>query len=180
MVDQPCPAGAIPVAPGTSVQAAVDRASSGATFCLKNGIYREQTIRPKFAQAFYGEGRTVLNGSRLLTGFYREAPYWVAQWPGPFGQRHGECTRETPACGLPEALFLDEMPLERVLSKDLVQAGRFYLDRTERRVFLGTDPAGHRLEATANAAAFDGTASSVVIRNVTIEKYASSAERGAI
>ena len=34
-VDAPCPAGAIAVAPGNSIQAAVDRAGGNATFCLE-------------------------------------------------------------------------------------------------------------------------------------------------
>ena len=65
------------VEPEASIQAALDRADEGAAFCLKNGVHRLQVIRPKWGQRFHGEGRTVLNGSRLLTTFSREGPYWV-------------------------------------------------------------------------------------------------------
>src|SRR4030088_976879 len=71
VADEPCPPGAIAVEPGASIQAAVDRVGDGAAFCLKNGIHRMQVIRPKPGQSFYGEGHTVLNGSRLLTTFSR-------------------------------------------------------------------------------------------------------------
>jgi hypothetical protein len=77
VTNEPCPPGAVVVEPGASIQAALDRADEGAAFCLKNGVHRLQVIRPKWGQRFHGEGRTVLNGSRLLTTFSREGPYWV-------------------------------------------------------------------------------------------------------
>src|SRR6266446_2278405 len=66
VTNEPCPPGAVVVEPKASIQAAVDRADEGAAFCLKNGVHRLQVIRPKRGQRFHGEGRTVLNGSRLL------------------------------------------------------------------------------------------------------------------
>jgi hypothetical protein len=75
VTNEPCPPGAVVVEPGASIQAAVDRADEGAAFCLKNSVHRLQVIRPKRGQRFHGEGRTVLNGSRLLTTFSREGPY---------------------------------------------------------------------------------------------------------
>jgi hypothetical protein len=67
-----CPPNAIAIEPGALIQATVDLAGDGAAFCLKNGIHRAQAVRPRPKQRFYGEGQTVLNGSRLLTGFRRE------------------------------------------------------------------------------------------------------------
>ena len=72
VTDAPCPLGAIAVEPGASIQAAVDSAGDGAVFCLRNGMHRVQVVRPRTGQSFYGEGATVLNGSRLLTNFSRE------------------------------------------------------------------------------------------------------------
>ena len=70
---------AIAVEPGASIQAAVDSAGDGAVFCLKNGMHRAQVVRPRSRQSFYGEGRSVLNGSRLLTDFgARGAIGWQA------------------------------------------------------------------------------------------------------
>src|SRR3954462_7278040 len=47
VTDAACPAGAIAVEAGASIQAAVDRAGIGAQFCLRNGVHRGQTISPK-------------------------------------------------------------------------------------------------------------------------------------
>jgi Right handed beta helix region len=177
----PCPADAIAIRPGTSIQAAVDRAGDGAAFCLKTGVHRTQVVRPKPKQRFYGEYLAVLNGSRLLTTFSRVGRYWVASIQQTYGERHGQCLKEKPACNLPESVFVDDKPLDPVLNKeDLDTPGRFYLDRANGRLYLSEDPAGHKVEATVASVAFESAAPDVLIKNITIEKYASVAGRGAI
>lgn len=180
VIDAPCPPRSIAVAAGQAIQTAVDSARDGAAFCLKNGIHRMQVIRPKPGQSFHGEGQTVLNGSRLLDHFSREGTYWVASGQTQRGRKHGECSRDAPACDLPEAVFIDDHPLVRVLSKDGVGTGRFYLDYGQQRLYLADDPTGRKVEVTVGAFAFASAAPSVKIRNLTIEKYASVAQKGAI
>ena len=179
VADEPCPPAAIAVEPGASIQAAVDLAGDGASFCLKNGVHRMQVIRPKVGQSFSGEGQSVLNGSRLLTTFSREGRYWLASYEQR-GRRHGQCAKEAPTCGFPEGFFIDDKPLGRVLSKDSVEAGRFYLDYANQRLYFADDPAGRKVEATVAAVAFHSAAPNVLIRNITVEKYASLAQEGAI
>jgi hypothetical protein len=91
-----CPFDAIAVEPGNSIQAAVDFAGDGAVFCLKKGIHRAQAVRPRAGQLFYGEGETVLNGSRLLDGFRREGRYWVANSQLQRVPKHGACLPKRP------------------------------------------------------------------------------------
>jgi pectate lyase len=180
VMDRPCPPGAVSLPSGTSIQAAVDGAREGTAFCLKNGIHRIQAIRPKQGQRFYGEGRTVLNGSRLLTGFRREGQYWVAAGQNQHGQRHGDCAKATPYCNMPEALFIDDRPLVPVRSKSDLHAGSFFIDYGSREIYVLNDPTGHKVEATVAAFAFASSASNVLISNVTVEKYSSVAQKGAI
>ena len=178
--DMACPANAIAVQPGASIQAAVDRAGDGASFCLKSGIYRMQAVQPRSNQRFYGEGRTVLDGSRLLTDFRSEGRYWTAK--SPFGQRprHGECLASAPACDMPDSLFMDDRPLTRVLSRSALASDRFYVDDTAGKIYLADNPTRRRIEATVASFAFDSEASNVLISNITVEKYSSAAQRGAI
>jgi hypothetical protein len=180
VIDEPCPPGAIAVEPGASIQAAVDRAGAGAAFCLKNGVHRMQVIRPKPHQSFHGEGQTVLNGSRLLTTFSRDEGYWVASGQQQRGRRHGQCAKAFPACNLPEGLFIDDKPFAQVLTRQGIEAGQFYFDHAGGRIYFADDPTGRKVEATVGAFAFESSASNVLIRNVTIEKYASVAQKGAI
>ena len=180
VVNAPCPSGAIAVVPGSSIQAAVDQAGANAAFCLKNGVHRMQVVRPLDGQSFYGEGGTILNGSRLLTEFTREGSTWVANGQTQHGLKHGECLKTAPACDLPEAVFFDDKPLAQVPSKDGVKPGSFYFDYAGDRIYLGDDPTGHKVEATVGAFAFESLASNVLIKNLIIEKYANPAQKGAI
>jgi hypothetical protein len=93
-----CPRDAIAIEPGASIQATVDLAGEGAVFCLKNGVHEVQAVRPRAGQSFYGEGATILNGSRLLTDFQREGRYWDSQ---PAFPKHGECLPTAPGCDQP-------------------------------------------------------------------------------
>ncbi|MGY3446386.1 hypothetical protein ACVW17_006387 [Bradyrhizobium sp. USDA 4473] len=179
-VEEPCPADTIPIQPDEPIQAAVDRAQEGAAFCLKNGIHRSQAVRPRKDQRFYGEGRTILNGSRVLTDFSREGAYWVAEGQNQQGRRVGSCVKSAPACNLPEAVFVDDVPLTQVLTKSEVTADRFYFDHSAGKIFLANDPAGHKVEVTVAAFAFGSTAPGVLIKNLIIEKYASVGQKGAV
>jgi hypothetical protein len=180
LAETPCPPGAITVEPGASIQTAVDRAGDGATFCLKNGIHRMQAVRPRPRQSFHGEGETVLNGSVLLTAFSRSGRYWVATWRQLRVRRRGACMKTAPACDFPESLFVDDRPLVEVLKKEDVEAGRYYFDRADEKIYVADDPTNRKVEIALMAYAFESAAPNVLINNVTIEKYATSPQKGAI
>src|SRR5689334_13444665 len=93
-----CPTDALGVAPGQSLQAAIDAGAAGASFCLKNGVHRMQAVRPKSGQRFYGDGHTVLNGSRLITRFIRDGSYWMAEEQEARSRRQGHCMKGFPTC----------------------------------------------------------------------------------
>ncbi|MGJ4941593.1 right-handed parallel beta-helix repeat-containing protein [Bradyrhizobium sp. HKCCYLS1011] len=175
-----CPSDAIAIEPGRSIQAAVDLAGEGAVFCLKKGIHRAQAVRPRSGQIFYGESGAVLNGSRLLDGFRRENNYWVANSQLQRIPRHGECLPSAPACDQPEAVFIDDKPLTKVPSKGALAHNSVYIDYAGGQVYLADDPTNHQVEATIAAFAFESNAPDVVISNLTIEKYGSAAQKGAI
>ena len=175
-----CPFDAIAVEPGNSIQAAVDFADEGAVFCLKNGVHRAQVVRPKARQRFYGEGSTVLNGSRQLDGLKREDRYWVANSQLQHLPQYGECLPSAPACDRPEAVFVDDKPLTQVLNKDRLASNEFYVDYHDGRIYLADDPTNHKVEASAAAFAFESFAPDVSISSLTVEKYGSPAQKGAI
>jgi len=55
-------AGAVAVAPGQSIQAAVDSHGAGTTFLIKAGVHRGQHVVPKDGDVFVGESGAVLSG----------------------------------------------------------------------------------------------------------------------
>ncbi len=175
-----CPSSAIAIEPGTLIQAVVDGAGVGAAFCLKNGVHRAQAVRPLPKQKFYGEGQTVLNGSRVLTGFRQEGNFWILNIPLQSSRKHGECLPSAPICNQPEALFIDDRPLTRLPSKSGLASGKFFIDYAGGKIYLGDDPANRKVELTVAAFAFESMAADVLISNITVEKFASAAQKGAI
>lgn len=173
-----CPADAIQVAVGASVQNAVNAAATNASFCLRAGVHRLQSIVPKSGQKFYGEPGAVLSGARLLTAFVREGSYWVATGQTQQGIVRGECT--LAGCQYPEGLFLNDQPLTQVMSKAAVAAGKFYFDYSADKIYFLDDPTRKKAEATATTFAFSGTAPNVLIKGLVVEKYSSPAQEGAI
>ncbi len=63
-----CPAGAINVSPGQSIQAAVSAQQPGTTFCLRAGVHPILgSITPKSGQTFVGEFGAILDASAWVT-----------------------------------------------------------------------------------------------------------------
>jgi len=178
--DARCPSDAIAVEPGTLIQIVADRAGAGASLCLKNGIHRAQAVRPLAKQKFYGEGRSVLNGSRVLTGFRREESFWVLNIALQRSRKHGECLPSAPICNQPEAVFIDDRPLIRLPGKNGLGGGKFFIDYAAGKIYLGDDPTNRTVELTVASFAFESTAADVLISNITVEKFASAAQKGAI
>jgi parallel beta-helix repeat protein len=52
----------IAIAPGQSIQSAVNANPEGTTFIIKSGVHRRQSIRPKTGNSFIGESGAVLDG----------------------------------------------------------------------------------------------------------------------
>jgi parallel beta-helix repeat protein len=59
------PAGAIPVTPGTNIQAAVEAYPAGTAFFLEAGIHMGQSIEPKAGNSFIGAPGAVLDGGNV-------------------------------------------------------------------------------------------------------------------
>ena len=59
-----CPAGAVNIVPGQSIQPLVNMYPGGTTFCLRAGVHRlTSSIRPKTGNTFVGEYGAILDGS---------------------------------------------------------------------------------------------------------------------
>ncbi|NNM74067.1 right-handed parallel beta-helix repeat-containing protein [Enterovirga aerilata] len=164
---------------GEEVALAASRAPPGARFCIAGGVHRLQSIEPKAGQSFYGERGAVLNGARILSGFVRHGTRWVATVPRPPTVERGVCEDGGVLCRLPLAVFLDGQPLRRVHAGE-VGPGRFFYDPAAREVTLGDDPRGRMVEASEATFAFTGTAPSVRIVGLTVERYANPAQEGAV
>lgn len=175
-----CPAGAIAIGPDEKIQDAVSNAGEGAKFCLSTGIYRLQDVTPKNGQAFFGQDGTILSGAREIKRFHRDGSLWVASDQTQKNKSGGSCAKDSPTCNLPDAFFIDDKPLRRVVDREKVSAGHFYLDQAKGLLYFADDPHGHKVEATAARFAFSGNASNVHIEHMIVEKYSNPAQFGAV
>lgn len=175
------PAGAIGINPGDNIQSIVNSNPAGSTFLLRTGYHRLQTIIPRDGDTFIGEDGAVLSGARILTDFSREGNYWVATNQTQENRQAGECDGSAPRCRYSEDLYFDDQPLKHASSLGNVGPGSFYFDYGANKIYFADDPTNHVVEASVNGdGAFNGSAANVTIENLTIEKYAVSAQRAAI
>ena len=63
-----CPAGAVNIVPGQSIQLLVNMYPGGTTFCLRTGVHRlTSSIKPKTGNTFVGEYGAILDGTGWTT-----------------------------------------------------------------------------------------------------------------
>ena len=170
----------VSISPGTMIQDEVNEHPAGTTFVLRAGVFRMQSITPKSGDIFEGQPGAVLNGSQLLTSFTRSGNYWVASGQTQHGSANGTCLSGYSGCEYPEDLFFNNVPLQRVESLANVAAGKWYFDYSADKVYFLDDPTGKTVEIGVTTHAFSGSATSVTIKGLTIEKYAAPAQDGPI
>jgi parallel beta-helix repeat protein len=168
------------ISPGQSIQAAVNAYPGGTTFTLKAGVHRLQSIQPKAGDTFVGATGAILSGARLLTSFTRSGSYYVASGQTQQGVADGVCLPQAPGCRYPEELYIDDSRLTRVTSLSQVTVGKWYFDYGADKVYFTDSPTGRRVEISVLPYAFTGSASSVTIRGLKIEKYATPTQMAAV
>ena len=71
-----CPAGAVNIVPGQSIQLLVNMYPGGTTFCLRTGVHRlTSSIRPKTGNTFVGEYGAILDGTGWTTADDTQAAF---------------------------------------------------------------------------------------------------------
>ena len=178
----------VSVRPGAgTIQHAVETHRARTTFCLRGGLYRLATpIVPKTGDVFVGRPRTVINGSKLLTGWRSSGRHvWYVEGQSENDvTRSGTCTPSTyTGCRDANDVYYDDHVLRRVMSLGRVGPGTFYFDHAARRIYVGSNPRNHKVEVAVTAFAWQGIgvgAYDVVIKGVTVEKFATDLQSAAI
>lgn len=155
----------------------VAAAVEGTTFLFSAGTYKNLTITPKSGQTFIGDKGAVLDGSVPITGWTHANGLWSASgFPAP-AYSHGP-GRDGLAKYV-ENLVVNDQAYVRVGSLVELGTGRFCV--IDGKVTMSDDPTGKATEVLHTTAAFNGgKTNGVTIENLTIKKYASMAQHGAI
>lgn len=182
----PTLAWALDVSPGANIAALVSTSPEGTVFALRAGSYRGQSIVPKNNQQFLGQPGAKLIGADIVRSFSlkqcarRSKKFHSVSHRTQLQEAAGRCTGTYKGCQYSEEVFVNTSPLWRVMSCSELRKGTFYFDYANKRIFLGENPRGKRVEISNASWAFAGEARGVVISGFVIEKYANPAQTGAI
>jgi hypothetical protein len=171
----------VTLSPADNIQLAVAAAQGGTTFVLLAGIYRMQSVQPKNGDVFKGQGSVVLNGSQLLV--FEPDPAGSGLWVANAKANtinYGYCQTAYPLCGYTQDLFIDNVLQSPVSNSRAMKPGTWNFNRSTDSVYIPANPKGHIVELGMQQYAFYGSATGVQISNLTVEKYATYAQNGAI
>ncbi|GAC1700124.1 MAG: hypothetical protein NVS9B4_00930 [Candidatus Acidiferrum sp.] len=183
------PGSGVTITPTDDINTIVQANPAGTTFNLTAGVWRlPSNISAKNGDIFNGAGvnSTYINGSRLLTT-------WVDQGNGTWaasGQTQsstidaGQCTGGPAnaylACGYREELFEDDVALIHGSSQASINANTWWFDYTNHIIYIGFNPATHKVETSIQDHLFEQVGSGVTIQKMTIEKFATPHQYGVI
>ena len=166
---------------GQSIAAAIRDNPPGATFILNSGVHREGLLWPKDGQTFIGAPGAVLSGARVLEGWQREGAVWRRPGlPRPHPPGYGLLTAGRESGRHLEELFIDGVRLTRVDAQSDLGPGRWYFDANDGAALIAQDPTGRSVELSVLGVAFSGPARNLTIQDLTVEKFATPAQIGAI
>jgi parallel beta-helix repeat protein len=170
------------VAPGSDLSSIVNSSVSGSTLCIATGEYRlSAPLAPKSNMTLWGASGTVLNGSKLIPNWTQQGSYWVASGFAGVSNGGGQCDDNVKNPCLPtDQVFVNDVHLTRVMSLSALAAGTFYVDYGANKVYIFDNPTGKKAEIARTDYAIRTTNAGIIIRGLTIEKFASPAQKGAI
>ncbi|MGC2660720.1 MAG: right-handed parallel beta-helix repeat-containing protein [Bryobacteraceae bacterium] len=172
-----------------NIQNLINSHPPGTVFTFEPGTYRLRSFQPKDGDQFIGKPGAVLNGSEQLT-FQKAGPLWAAPMHDmsaepvggacETGEKNADGTKYTIGCDHGRELFRGDEIVHRVKTLQETRPGSWFFDQASHQVYIADDPAGHILEIGEARTAIHGNAKDVVIRGLTIEKYANAAQSGSI
>jgi hypothetical protein len=172
----------VTVTASDDAQKVIDAHPPGTTYCLAAGTYRLETpLEPKDGDAFIGHPGTVLNGSKVLTGWRKNGSVWSATGFLPAAPgNHGQCLESVPTCAYTEDVFLDKKRLNRADSPAAVTAGTVHADYRTNTITIGDDPRHHLVEQAVAPSLVRAPVDGVTVANLVIEQAANDAQVGAV
>lgn len=177
--------------PLRTIGAAIARAPQGGTVVLRGGTYHEEVLipgnKPLTLQAYPKEA-VWIDGSRQVSNFAAAGKAFAAsnwtpafdssstyQWGKP-GTEHGGSFVDPahPMAAHPDQVWIDNVAQKQVASLAQVAPGSFFVDYSAKKLYIGTNPAGKTVRASALAKAMSVRADNSVIRGIGIRRFAPS------
>ena len=181
--------------PYGSAQTAIDRAATGSTIVLRGGQYHESVFVPSnkalTIQSYPGEA-VWFEGASQVTGWQQTGSTWtVSNWNYSFSSAvsfsagQDETSWWTNSghrmAGFPDQVWINGQELSQVGSAAAVTAGKFFVDKTNKLLIIGSDPTGNSVQASTLQQAIKIWGSGSVVRGIGVRHYATTvAQFGAV
>ena len=182
---QRCPAGATLVKPGQTIPS---KHSAGTTFCFLSGVHRlSKAIPSKSRDVFVGQRGAILSGAIRLSEWSKTGSnVWTALLPMPIdpivNHEHNQDSpvRSEDGNNKAQYVFINGRFLRWARNTRQLTRDKFTIDYAKNQVHIGRNPAGLTVELGVTPIAFEGSAHSVTIKNLTFEKFATPAGNAAV
>ena len=178
-----------------TLRKALAEAPRGATIVLRGGIYRtgyrqandaggevnETTIKTALTLQPYENEAVTLKGSLIATNWMPDGNVWKTTWLYHFPPGRNdveEATAANPMAAHNDGVWIDGKPLWQVGVRDQVKPDTFYLDYDTNMLYIGINPTGKTVEATAFQLGLRSSQlkePGVIIRGLTFMHYADAA-----
>lgn len=177
--------------PLRTIGEAVDRAHEGDTVVVHAGSYHESIKLETSGVTLMAAPRATvwLDGSRPVTNWTPTAGTWVSSgWTPEFdssptyswGQPDNDAenwqfiNRAHPMAAHPDQVWMDEAPLVQVGSLGEVRPGTFFVDEPGDQLFVGSDPTGRDVRASAIAKGLSVRAADTLVTGIGVRRFANS------
>ncbi|MDO5735954.1 MAG: right-handed parallel beta-helix repeat-containing protein [Propionibacteriaceae bacterium] len=177
--------------PVRTIQKAVSIAPTGGTVVVRAGVYRETvTISKTVTVQNYPNETVWLDGSKPVGGWVAEGGIWRSGgWNTRFDssptytQGAAENTEpdwrfvnttDYPMAAHPDQVFINGVALKQVKTRSAIKTGTFFLDERTSDLFIGSNPAGQTVEASAIVKAMNIRGANTVVRGIGIRRYSPS------
>ncbi|WP_159611319.1 right-handed parallel beta-helix repeat-containing protein [Glutamicibacter sp. JC586] len=179
-------------APLKTISKAIAKATNGQTIVVRGGSYHESVTIPsgKTVHLRQYSGETVwLDGSSAVTGFTASGAAWVKSgWNYDFdtsptytrgakdntAEGWGFINPSYPMAAHPDQVWIDGARQIQVASLSQLKAGTFYVDRTNDKLYLGTNPSGKSVRASTLVKALSIRGDQSSVSGINVRKYAPS------
>lgn len=179
-------------APLRRLQSAVTRAASGDEVVVHAGVYHESVTVPpgkRLRIRTAGAGRPVwLDGSRAVGGWHRAAAGFAAPWhvrfdasptytwgaPDNTEPGWSFVNPQHPMAAHPDQVWVDGVPQRQVGGLGQLRSGTFFVDARAGLLYLGSDPRGRDVRASALARALAIRGAGTSVHGLGVRRFAPS------
>lgn len=164
--------------PYRTLTRAVEAAPAGATIVMRAGVYRESVsfVAKRLTIQPYPHEQVWLKGSLVVNDWNKNGSTWSKDnWPYRFDRGSyevGAIDAANPYAGYPDMVFVDGRRLTQVAALADVAPDTFFADYDNSRLYIGSDPNGRVVEASAYKQALRVGADGTIIRGLGFMHYA--------